>query len=167
MARAEGIWYWDVHGKRYLDGISGIFVVNVGHANPRVRAALHRQLDTLCFAPPLHATNVPAIELANLVASITPGDLNTVKLLLGRLRGHRGGDEAGPPVPPPERPPAPSTRSSACTRATTARTMGALSASGTSRAARLCSSPPCPASSTLCRRSRHRLPAATPPVPSA
>src|SRR5579885_2403906 len=59
MARAEGVWYWDVNGKRYLDGISGIFVVNVGHANPRVLEALHRQLDTICFAPPLHATNVP------------------------------------------------------------------------------------------------------------
>jgi adenosylmethionine-8-amino-7-oxononanoate aminotransferase len=83
MERAEGIWYWDIHGKRYLDGISGIFVVNVGHANPRVRAALHQQIDRLCFAPPLHGTNVPAIELASLVAHLTPGDLNTVKLLSG------------------------------------------------------------------------------------
>src|SRR5579871_4362141 len=83
MARAEGIWYWDVNGKRYLDGISGIFVVNVGHANPRVLEALHRQLDTICFAPPLHATNVPAVELANLVSSIMPGDLKTIKLLSG------------------------------------------------------------------------------------
>jgi len=83
MARAEGVWYWDVRGRRYLDGISGIFTVNVGHANPRVRAALHRQIDQICFAPPLHATNVPAVELANLVAEITPGDLNTVKLLSG------------------------------------------------------------------------------------
>ena len=83
MERAEGIWYWDVHGKRYLDGISGVFVVNVGHANPRVLAALHRQIDQICFAPPLHATNVPAVELANLVASLTPGDLNTIKLLSG------------------------------------------------------------------------------------
>ncbi len=83
MARAEGIWYWDVNGKRYLDGISGIFTVNVGHANPRVLAALHQQLDRICFAPPLHATNVPAVELASLVAQITPGDLNTVKLLSG------------------------------------------------------------------------------------
>src|SRR5919108_5923865 len=72
MARAEGIWYWDIDGKRYLDGISGIFVVNVGHANPRVLAALHRQLDTLCFGPPLHGTNVPAVELATLVAQVTP-----------------------------------------------------------------------------------------------
>lgn len=83
MARAEGIWYWDVNGKRYLDGIAGIFVVNVGHANPRVLAALHRQIDQICFAPPLHATNVPAVQLANLVASVTPGDLNTIKLLSG------------------------------------------------------------------------------------
>ena len=83
MARAEDIYYWDVNGKRYIDGISGIFTVNVGHANPRVRAALHRQIDTLCFAPPLHATNVPAVELANLLTTITPGDLNTVKLLSG------------------------------------------------------------------------------------
>lgn len=83
MGRAEGVWYWDVQGRRYLDGISGIFTVNVGHANPRVTAALHRQIDQICFAPPLHATNVPAVELANLVASITPGDLNTVKLLSG------------------------------------------------------------------------------------
>jgi adenosylmethionine-8-amino-7-oxononanoate aminotransferase len=66
-----------------LDGISGVFTVNVGHNNPRVRAALHRQIDEICFAPPLHATNIPAIELANLVASLTPGDLNTVKLLSG------------------------------------------------------------------------------------
>src|SRR5262249_17824885 len=83
MARADGVWYWDVTGKPYLDGISGVFTVNVGHNNPRVRAALHRQIDEICFAPPLHATNIPAIELANLVASLTPGDLNTVKLLSG------------------------------------------------------------------------------------
>ncbi|MDB5073927.1 MAG: adenosylmethionine-8-amino-7-oxononanoate aminotransferase [Chloroflexi bacterium] len=83
MARAEGIWYWDVNGKRYLDGISGIFTVNVGHANPRVLAALHQQIDQICFAPPLHATNIPAVQLANLVAEVAPGDINTVKLLSG------------------------------------------------------------------------------------
>jgi adenosylmethionine-8-amino-7-oxononanoate aminotransferase len=83
MARAEGMYYWDVFGKRYIDGISGIFVVNVGHGNRRVIDALHRQLELICFAPPLHSTNIPAVELANLVAEITPGDLKTVKLLSG------------------------------------------------------------------------------------
>ena len=37
--RAEGIYYWDVAGKRYFDGISGIFVATLGHRHPRVMTA--------------------------------------------------------------------------------------------------------------------------------
>lgn len=81
MARADGVWYEDVRGKRYLDGISGIFVVAVGHNNRRVIEAIREQLAQLAFAPPLHATNPAAIRLAAKIADITPGDLNTVKLL--------------------------------------------------------------------------------------
>jgi len=83
MERADGVWYWDVQGKKYLDGISGIFVVTVGHNNPRVVRAVQEQVAKLAFAPPLHAANVPAVELANLLTEILPGDLNTVKLLSG------------------------------------------------------------------------------------
>ena len=83
MSRAEGVWYEDVLGKKYLDGISGIFVVNVGHNNRRVVEAIKAQLDKLCFAPPLHATNTAAVELAKLISEVTPGDLDTVKLLSG------------------------------------------------------------------------------------
>ena len=83
MAKAEGVWYEDVNGKRYIDGLSGIFVTTVGHRNPRVVEAVKRQLDLLEFAPPLHGTSPPAIELAKKIAEITPGDLNTVKLLSG------------------------------------------------------------------------------------
>ena len=83
IERAEGVRYWDVRGKEYLDGISGIYVVNVGHRNPRVVAAIKQQLDTLSFAPPLHAANPAAIRLASLLAEIAPGDLKTVKLLSG------------------------------------------------------------------------------------
>ena len=50
MARADGVHYWDVGGKRYLDALSGIYVVSVGHNNRRVIDAIHRQLDTLCFS---------------------------------------------------------------------------------------------------------------------
>jgi adenosylmethionine-8-amino-7-oxononanoate aminotransferase len=81
MARADGIWYEDVHGKRYMDGLSGIFVVAVGHNNRRVIDAMHAQLEQITFAPPLHATNVPALRLAEKLAEITPGDLNTIKLM--------------------------------------------------------------------------------------
>ncbi|MBP2670737.1 MAG: putative aminotransferase, partial [candidate division NC10 bacterium] len=36
VAKADGIRFWDVHGKEYLDGLAGIFTVNVGYNNPRV-----------------------------------------------------------------------------------------------------------------------------------
>lgn len=83
VTRADGIRFWDIHGKEYLDGLAGVYVVNVGHNNRRVIEAMKAQLDTLAFAPPLHATTPPAIELARLLAAIAPGDLNTVKLLSG------------------------------------------------------------------------------------
>jgi adenosylmethionine-8-amino-7-oxononanoate aminotransferase len=81
IARADGVWYEDTRGKRYLDGISGVFVVAVGHNNRRVIEAMHEQLDQVAFTPPLHATNVPALRLAKKVAEITPGDLNSVKFM--------------------------------------------------------------------------------------
>src|SRR4030042_5221477 len=70
LERADGVRYWDVDGKCYLDGLSGIFVVNIGHNNRRVIQALHTQLERMAFAPPLHATHPAAIELAALVSQI-------------------------------------------------------------------------------------------------
>lgn len=83
IAKAEGITYEDIHGKRYFDGLSGVFVVNVGHNNRRVIEAMKAQLDQLSFAPPLHSTTPQAIELGRMIAELTPGDLNTVKLVSG------------------------------------------------------------------------------------
>ena len=83
MAKADGVFYWDVHGRRYLDALSGIYVVSVGHNNRRVLDALHRQLDTLCFSPPMHGTNPVAVQLANLLAELAPGDLDAVKFQCG------------------------------------------------------------------------------------
>src|SRR5215470_13674893 len=72
MARADGVHYWDVNGKRYLDALSGIYTVSVGHNNRRVIYAIHRQLDTLHFSPPMHGSNPVAVQLANLIAEIAP-----------------------------------------------------------------------------------------------
>src|SRR3954470_17387394 len=83
MARADGVHYWDVHGRRYLDALSGIYVVSVGHNNRRVIEAIRRQLDTLHFSPPMHGTNPVAVQLANLLADLAPGDLSTVKFQCG------------------------------------------------------------------------------------
>jgi len=79
--RAEGVHYWDIDGKHYYDGISGIFNVGLGHGNQRVIKAITDQLNRLCFAPPLHGANSRAIELCARLAEIAPGDLNTVKLV--------------------------------------------------------------------------------------
>src|SRR6476659_8096438 len=83
MAKAEGVLYWDVQGKRYLDALSGIYTVSLGHNNRRVIDAIKKQLDTLHFSPPMHGTNPVAVQLANLLAEIAPGDLSTVKFECG------------------------------------------------------------------------------------
>jgi adenosylmethionine-8-amino-7-oxononanoate aminotransferase len=83
MARAEGVYYWDVAGKRYLDAISGIYVASVGHNNRRVIDAIAAQLDVLTFSPPMHGTNPLAVRLANLLAELAPEDLSTVKFQTG------------------------------------------------------------------------------------
>jgi adenosylmethionine-8-amino-7-oxononanoate aminotransferase len=83
MERAEGVRYWDVHGKEYLDGLAGIYVASVGHNNRRVIEAIQAQYDRLQFSPPMHGTNAVAVQFANLLASLTPGDLDTVKLQCG------------------------------------------------------------------------------------
>src|SRR5919108_1539751 len=92
MARADGVCYWDVHGQRYLDALSGIYVVSVGHNNRRVIEAVRRQLDTLAFSPPMHGTNPVAVQLANLLAELAPGDLSAVKF---QTRGAQGTQGAG------------------------------------------------------------------------
>src|SRR5437763_872911 len=83
MARADGIHYWDTSGKRYLDALSGIYVVAVGHNNRRVIEAIRDQLDRLHFSPPMHGTNPVAVQLANLLAELAPGDLSAVKFQCG------------------------------------------------------------------------------------
>jgi adenosylmethionine-8-amino-7-oxononanoate aminotransferase len=79
--RAEGVYYWDIDDKCYYDGISGIFVVAVGHGNRRVIEAMTAQLERMAFAPPLTGANTQAIAFSKLLADITPEPLNTVKLL--------------------------------------------------------------------------------------
>jgi adenosylmethionine-8-amino-7-oxononanoate aminotransferase len=83
MARADGVHYWDVHGKRYLDALSGIYVVSVGHNNRRVIDAIRGQLDTLAFSPSMHGSNPVAVQLANVLAELAPGDLSAVKFQCG------------------------------------------------------------------------------------
>lgn len=83
ITEADGVWYKDINGNRILDGLSGIYVVNLGHNNPRIKEAIRKQIEAITFAPPLHSITLPAIKLAKLISEITPEELNTVKLLSG------------------------------------------------------------------------------------
>ena len=61
FSRADGVHYWDVEGKRYLDGISGIFVAVLGHRHPRVLEAIRDQLERFTFSP--HKAHLMVLQL--------------------------------------------------------------------------------------------------------
>jgi len=81
--RAEGLYLWDMEGKRYFDAIGGIFVAVLGHRHPRVLEAVRCQLDKITFAPPLHGISDIGLELVEKLGSVTPGTLNFVKPFSG------------------------------------------------------------------------------------
>ena len=83
MSRADGVHYWDVNGKQYLDGLSGIYVVSVGHNNRRVIEAIKQQFDTMTFSPVMHGTNPLAVQLANKLVEVAPDDMGAAKFFSG------------------------------------------------------------------------------------
>ena len=62
----------------YLDALSGLWLVNVGHGRRAIAEAMARQAQTLAYASASRATTLPTIQLATLLARLTPGDLSTV-----------------------------------------------------------------------------------------
>jgi adenosylmethionine-8-amino-7-oxononanoate aminotransferase len=70
--RAEGPWLIDVDGRRYLDGVSSLWVTTFGHRTPEIDAAIKAQLDRLDHATFLGATHVPGIELAERLLAVAP-----------------------------------------------------------------------------------------------
>jgi adenosylmethionine-8-amino-7-oxononanoate aminotransferase len=79
----EGIRLTDTAGRRYIDGLSGVFVASLGHGNMPVIEAMMAQARQLAFAPPLHSTNLPALKLTELLLGIAPEGVGAVKLLSG------------------------------------------------------------------------------------
>ncbi|MDQ1614150.1 MAG: taurine---2-oxoglutarate transaminase [Actinomycetota bacterium] len=77
IAGAEGSYYWDYDGKRYLDFSSQLVNTNIGHQHPRVVEAIREQAARLCTIAPQHA-NDQRSEAARLIADLAPGDLDQV-----------------------------------------------------------------------------------------
>ncbi|GAA4518197.1 MULTISPECIES: aspartate aminotransferase family protein [Nonomuraea] len=78
IVRGEGSYIYDIHGKRYLDGLAGLFVVQVGHGRGELAEAAAKQAQELAFFPLWSYAHPKAAELAQRLASLTPGDLNRV-----------------------------------------------------------------------------------------
>jgi taurine---2-oxoglutarate transaminase len=77
VAGAEGSYFWDYDGNRYLDFSSQLVNTNIGHQHPKVVAAIQEQAGRLCTVAPGFAVDVRS-EAARLVAELTPGDLNKI-----------------------------------------------------------------------------------------
>jgi adenosylmethionine-8-amino-7-oxononanoate aminotransferase len=76
--RGEGSTLWDVRGRAYLDGLSGLWVVNAGHGRAEIAEAMATQAARLAYASAASFTTGPAVQLADLLAEVTPGDLERV-----------------------------------------------------------------------------------------
>lgn len=74
---AEGSYFWDYQGNRYLDFSSGLVNVNIGHQHPKLVAAIQKQAARLCTGAPPFANDQRA-EAARLIAELAPGDLEKV-----------------------------------------------------------------------------------------
>lgn len=103
FSRGEGSWLWDLEGKRYLDGVSGVAVNGLGHAHPRLVAAIAEQA-----ARAMHVSNLYQIpeqeRLAAQLCSLSGMDnaffcnsgceANEAAIKLARLYGHQKGVES-------------------------------------------------------------------------
>lgn len=81
--KAEGLYCWDINGKRYFDAIGGVFVAILGHRHPRVMEEMRRQMDKMTFAPPLHGVSDITLELVDKLGSVAPNNLKFVKPFSG------------------------------------------------------------------------------------
>jgi adenosylmethionine-8-amino-7-oxononanoate aminotransferase len=83
IVRGEGHKIWDSHGREYIDGLAGLFVVQVGHGREELAEAAARQARELAFFPLWSFAHPRAVELADRIAAMAPGDLNRVFFTTG------------------------------------------------------------------------------------
>jgi len=76
MVRGEGCRLFDAHGRSFLDGLAGLYVVNVGHGRAEIAEAMAKQAAELAYVSAASYTNLAAVRLADVLAGLTPGDLD-------------------------------------------------------------------------------------------
>jgi adenosylmethionine-8-amino-7-oxononanoate aminotransferase len=89
ITRGEGCWLYDSAGRRYFDGLSGLFCVQIGYGfGEELGAAAKRQLEELPFYTNWSYAHPRSVELATRVAELAPGDLNRVFFVSGGSEGN-------------------------------------------------------------------------------
>ena len=83
IVRGEGTKVYDVNGTEYFDGISGLFTNALGHGRPEFAQAAAESINNMAFFPIWTYAHPKAIELAEKIASLAPGDLNRVFFTTG------------------------------------------------------------------------------------
>ena len=79
MVRGQGIYLWDSEGKQIIDGMSGLWCVNVGYGRTSISQAVYQQMETLPFYNSFfNTTNVPAVKLAAKMVEVSPPQFNHV-----------------------------------------------------------------------------------------
>ncbi|MCB1730404.1 MAG: aminotransferase class III-fold pyridoxal phosphate-dependent enzyme, partial [Halieaceae bacterium] len=75
---ARGVHFTDDRGREVLDGLSGLWCCGAGHNRPEIAEAVHRQLQTLDYAPAFQFGHPGSFELANRIKALTPDGLDYV-----------------------------------------------------------------------------------------
>jgi adenosylmethionine-8-amino-7-oxononanoate aminotransferase len=83
IVKGDGARIWDSTGKEYLDALSGLFVVQVGHGRAELAQAAAKQAAELAYFPIWSYAHPEAIQLAERLATLAPGDLNRVFFTTG------------------------------------------------------------------------------------
>ncbi len=83
IERGEGAYVWDDRGRRYLDGLAGLFVVNAGHGRKEIAAAAAAQAEQLAYFPLWTFAHPKAVELAERLVDLAPAGLSRVFFTTG------------------------------------------------------------------------------------
>ena len=79
ITHADGVYLWDADGRRYLDGMAGLWCVNVGYGRRELVATAAQQMTELPFYNTFFKTTTPpAAELSRVLSDLTPGNFNHV-----------------------------------------------------------------------------------------
>ena len=78
MRSAKGAYYFDDHGRKLFDGLSGLWCSPLGHADPRIGAAISRQYETMDYCPVFQMASEATFSLATRIANMAPAGLNKV-----------------------------------------------------------------------------------------